>query len=188
MAGPGGNYYAVRGTIDLSERSKVRRGNFDAIVCPGLAPTTSPALPATAPSEPVHGKIAGAPFTVRSALATVVRMGRVGDASIIREFVLYGAAGVTCANRDAHEATRQLRVSQIGGASSERGHGTPQPASGSAIAGPGKEASLTEESIWVQLDALAFTTGATMTGRLVVENPGASLAGTFRATVCVAPR
>ena len=164
----------VRGTIDVGDYGT---GTFDAIVCPQVDASKLRALPKTAPDKPFSGTAAGGAFAMRSAFATVDRQS--DSYTTLLGVQMFAEAGVTCATRDKAKG-RQLRLADIGGASTSRKLvGSPQP----AIAGL-DEGSFDRDAVWVQLDKLSFKPGDTIAGRAVVDAPGTSLGGTFTAPIC----
>jgi len=165
----------LTGTLDMLYGS----GSFDAIVCPGIDAKKLHALPASAPTTPFAGKIQGTAFQVKSAIARIERQS--DTFSLVRSVRLYAVAGVTCQTADTAVGT-VVNLSDIGGASTTAQlTGSPQPATAGVT---GQHGYYERDHVWVQLDKLAFTAGASIPGRAVIDADGTSLAGAFTAIAC----
>ena len=199
----------VSGTLDFATKvdgqDAKASGAFDVELCDRAALiVTKVDAPPDATSAQLTGVIDGEPFTPRSAIAAGWRDPSTGEA-FVRSISFYPSAGVDCGTHFVHErAERVVMVEEIGGVSSSRTLGGPQPAAAfvsvpETVKDAGPTATLhalgTGRRAWVRLDDLhvaSLKEGDVVRGAAsAASDVGAPAAdsghldGTFTALVCM---
>jgi hypothetical protein len=183
----------LMGWADLEHTDGSARGYFDVPICNNVLDSGSvvpalPALPENAPTTPMSGMIAGVPFLLKSAVAVVSHDPKRG-ADTLWKIEWYASEHVDCSGVPPEPSLPCIRGSEIGGVSSLQDFtGSQQPIS-DVVAAPdwkawksGKHPA--EGSGWVQLDALHFQEGETVSGSAALVFTGGAASGSFVALVC----